>query len=156
MHKNPFFLTLLACLAAAALTYSVIAIYKYIRYASLTATAQAEEMQWDIKAHARMKPLDLILADHYFVQAHYNFYDKDKKHAGKTRFKESYLNSWAAEQAIKDFEKQSWTVWYEPGKGNHSTLQKNFPLKECISAGVLWALLVYFIWLGCYVAANRV
>jgi hypothetical protein len=156
IHKNSLFLGFLGLLAAAASIYSAIALYKYYRYAVLDSQAPAQSIEWSIKVDKKKWPLSLLFEDNYRLLAMYSFSVEGKAMKGSTSFKENYLNSWAAEQAIKKNEQKNWIVWYQSGKVNHSTLQKNFPLKECVSAGVLWALLLYFIWLGFYVANYRV
>lgn len=156
MHKNSIFLGLLALFAIAAVSYSLVALYKYYNYSNLTKQAVASSVNWSVKVDKKMWPFNVFLDDSYKIEANYAFKVEGKSFQGYTLFKENYLNSWAAEREIEKNQKKQWTVWYEKNNENHSTLQKNFPLKECVSAGVLWVLLLYFLWLGFYVATYRI
>lgn len=155
MHNNPVFLTFLAFLGLIVIGYGAVALYKYYRYTILTASAPAVIEKWSIEADLRQWPMNLLFEDAYRVQADYSFVTDQIKYEGKTIFREKYRNTWAAEQSQKKMEQENWIVWYQPGNAHYSTLQKNFPLKECVSAGVLAALLLYFIWLGSYVTKYR-
>ncbi len=94
--------------------------------------------------------------DRWIIKADYRFKIKNKEYRGETLFKNDlYWNSWAAESALKVYSQKDWMVWYSSSNPQYSSLQKNFPLKECISTGILWIILIYFFGLGYYVATRK-
>ncbi len=145
MHKNFIWQAFLCFVLVVTLYYSGVAMYRYHIYTHLTAQATASNaIHWTVQQHAN---------DDFFLQAEYIFKVGDKAYQGTTAWpNEHYLNRWAAEQAIADFSLQHQDVWYDPADPAYSSLQKDFPFKECLSAFVLWGLLLYFFWLGYYVA----
>lgn len=148
MHKNPVWLAFLIAIALIVAWYCGVALFKLYRYNVLTAQAPAGNIQWSVKT---------LSDEEYIVHAHYAFAAAGKNYTGETDFiDEVFLNAWAAEQALSKYSAKTWTVWYQPGNFNHSTLQKKFPTKECWSAGVMLALMLYFIWLGFYVTRYQV
>lgn len=155
VHRNSLFSGFLVVLAIAALAYSVIALYKYYNYIRLNDEATPSSIEWSVHVEKKIWPFNLFWDDTYRIQGDYNFEAEDKMWHGTTQFKEKYLNEWAAKKAIEANKEKSRRIWYNGNKKNHSTLQKKFPLKECVSAGVLWALFLYFLWLGFYVANYR-
>jgi Protein of unknown function (DUF3592) len=143
MHKNPVWLLFLGIISVIVLWYCGVALYRYYQYITLSEASKAANIEWSVKA---------LSDEQYVVDAHYTFLVKGERYSGDTVFRdEVFLNAWAAEQELPKFSSQAWQVWYQPSNLNHSTLQKKFPLKECISAGVLLGLFLYFLWLGFYV-----
>lgn len=143
MHKNKLWLGFLAVCIAITLWFSVEALYKIYSFYRLTAEAPLLNSNWTIR-----KASDEM----YIVQASYEFEVEGQKFQGNTEFtRDYYRNMWGAEQAITAFKKVYHRVWYAPSNPRHSSLQKTYPLKECISAGILWVLVLYFLWLGFYV-----
>lgn len=129
---------------AVVLSYTAVALYRYYNYSILTAKTEATSTKWTIQEKAD---------DEFLLVSHYQFDVNGKIVVGETVFKdEVYRNSWAAEQDIAKYTLRKWDVWYSPRNPDDSTLQKNFPLKEVLSAGFLWCLLLYFLWLGYYVS----
>jgi hypothetical protein len=148
MHRNPIWLIFLAVIAAVAIGYSSFTLYKLYGYYTLTRETSPLSIQWTVK---------VLSDDEYAVNGAYAFLVEGKTIQGETLFKdETFMNPWAAEASVQKFSGKSWKVWYQPSNLHHSTLQKKFPLKECSSAGVLLALLLYFIWLGFYVTRYQV
>lgn len=141
MHKNPFYLSLLALVGLSALITSFFFLSHYYSYYVLTKLVPVTMKEWKV-----VKLTD----EHYKVNGSYFFLVGEKKYSGETIFDVKYRNQWAAEQAIKG--KKSPKAWVQPGNESHSTLEKYFPLKEGLSALLLWGLTLYFVWLGMYVA----
>jgi len=54
-----------------------------------------------------------------------------------------YLPS--AELAVKEFSQKSWDVFYSKKNPSISSLQKNFPFKDCIQTLLTLAVFVYFL-----------
>jgi hypothetical protein len=147
MHRNPYYLALLLTIVGAALFFGGKAGYKYYKYSVLTAQAPLKKVDWSIQE---------VSDEEFFVKADYLFEVNGVEFPNETVFKTKHLNHWAAEQALEEMKTyKNNKVWYQPGNEHHSTLQKNFPLKECVSAAALLALLLYFVWLGIYVVNYR-
>jgi hypothetical protein len=147
MHGHPLWLTFLAALALGVFWYSGNAGWKYYRYYSLTASTRPTQLSWQIGE---------VSDEEYPLIGSYTYIDPatgDSK-AGSWSDR-PFRNRWAAEQALPDYGSKEWLVWFSPNS-QYSSLQKSFPIKECISAAVLWLLLLYFIWLGFYVTRYRI
>lgn len=144
MHKNYVWQAFLIVVFAATLWYTIVAIYSYYSYSYLKATTNPTKIDWEIVQESD---------EDYLTKALYHYDFKDKSYVGSTIFKHTpYRNHWAAEQAIKEFSSRQWTIWFDPFNPHKSSLEKNFPFKEVISAIFLWGLVLYFLWLGFYVA----
>lgn len=144
MHKNLLWQAFLLVIFIAALWYSIIALYSYYSYSYLEAQTTMTSINWNIEEKS---------PEEYFLKASYHYNFKGNTYQGFTLFADTpYRNPYAAEQAIKEKSLHSWKLWFDPHDPHHSSLQKIFPLKECISATFLWGLLLYFLWLGFYVA----
>lgn len=143
MHKNPLFLALLGLISLAFLWFAGIAGYQLYLYHSLDTPTTASVDLWDIEHKSD---------EEYLVSASYTYRVQEKLYNGKTIFNDwPFRNPWAAEELIKTRKKQKWTAWYNASNPSYSSLQKNFPSKECLSAGMLGALLLYFLWLSFYI-----
>ncbi len=145
MHNNFLWQAFLVVVLLVTLAYSGIALYHYYAYSHLTAqTDDISAMHWQIQEKSDTA---------FVVKADYTFTIQQQAFEGSTAWtKEPYLNRYAAEQAIKLMTGEHWQVWYDQHNPHRSSLQKQFPIKECLSALFLWVLLLYFVWLGYYVA----
>lgn len=143
MHKNVVWQAFLAIVFAVTLWHSVVALYSYYSYSQLKVQTRLTAINWEIEEESE---------EYYLLKAVYRFQFKGNSYPGNTAWAdEPYRNRWAAEQAAKEFSEQKWKVWFNPNDPHHSSLQKKFPFKQCISAIFLWGLLLYFLWLGFYV-----
>lgn len=143
MHSNRIWLAFLAVLMMIVVGYSAMALYRLYHYYVLSGTASASQIEWSTHR---------LSDDEYVVDAKYDFPVKGVAVNSESTLKDPvFRNAWAAEQAIKEYQKRAWKVYYNPGNPTDSTLQKYYPLKECISASILWGLVIYFIGLGYYV-----
>ena len=144
MHKNLIWQAFLLVILAASLWYSAIAVYKYYNYSHLEAKTAVSSIDWEIEEQSEEK---------YLIKGNYSFEFKGHSFSGTSDMTDmNYWNRWAAEQGVKEHSQKKWNVWFDPHDPHHSSLQKNFPIKECITAVFLWGLLLYFLWLGFYVA----
>lgn len=143
MHKNWIWRAFLSVVFVVTLWYTGDAWYRYYAYSHLNAKTTADAVDWTIEKHSE---------DAYSLTASYRFTIGKTSYSGRTSFAKNYRNRWAAEQAVAEYSSSPWDVWYGKENPNHSSLQKSFPVKECVSAVVLWALLLYFLWLGFYVS----
>jgi hypothetical protein len=117
-------------------------------YYTLSKNTSAYNLQWSIKE---------INSDEFLPSASYVFkLENGEEIRGKSDLVATpYRNPWSAEEGIKELNKQSWNVWYNPSKPQLSALQKVFPLKDSIYALMMLGLLAYFIGLGYYVSRQR-
>ncbi len=147
MHKNLVWLGFLAMVFGAVIWVTIKAIYMFYLYTSLNATVSAENLNWSIEQ----------LSDERFaMKAHYIYEVEERAFNGETVFKNDiYRNPLAAEDALKVYSQKDWTAWYSVRNPQYSSLQKNFPLKEFLSATVLWIIMLYFFGLGYYAAQKR-
>lgn len=147
MHKNTFWRAFLAVVFATTLWYTVVAIHSYYSYSHLKTQAAPSAIEWDVEEKSE---------EDYLVKAMYRFEFNGKSYPGMTSFADTpYRNQWAAEEALKELSNKHWKIWFDPQNPHHSSLQKNFPFKECISAIFLWGLILYFLWLGFYVTKYK-
>lgn len=141
MKRNPFwmiFLTLFMITVLGYTTYTMIKIWHYMR---LNAQTEVQNIQWTI----------ISKSDESFIPfARYSFNVDGKNYHGQTRWQQSYLNQWAAEEAIVRLKKNSPLVWLQSSSPENSSLQKLFPLKESLYSLLLWILAIYFCGLGYY------
>jgi hypothetical protein len=144
MSKNYLWQAFLIVVGAIALWYTAIAGYRYYNYVKLTHQAVPLAVDWGVAE----------VSDETFIpQASYTFKVRDQTFSGETQWTgEVYRNRWGAEDSLAEFSAQWKRVWYNPENPNHSSLYKKFPFKESISAAMLWALWIYFLWLGYYVS----
>lgn len=148
MHNNAIYRAFLLTIMLVTFWYSGVAVYRYYNYARLTAQTQLTSSVW--KVHE-------VAEDEFYLEAFYTFSTGQKTYEGSTSWPgEFYRNSWGAEKDIPYFQKHRRVVWFSPSNPHHSSLQKKFPLKESVSAILLWGLLFYFIWIGFYVSKFKV
>lgn len=126
-----------------ALWFTSYALHDVYTYARLYAEAPATSVILSVKE---------VTDERYHLQARYTFTASNTMYSGETLLTSPpYRNGWAAKQAISEYKNHAWKVWYSPQNPQHSSLQKSFPFKECLSALILWGLLFYSIGLKKYV-----
>ena len=142
-YKNHVWLTFLSIFFLSFLWYGGSAGYQLFRYYSLTKTTDPIEIEWEIKEKS---------SDRYYITANFIFKIDGKNIAGTTDFTNMiYKSPEACESIILENKTKKWTVWFSPNNLNNSDLQKIFPWKLCIYSFIIFALVLYFIWLGIYV-----
>ncbi len=142
MHSNPYWLIFLGLIFLCIASYSLLTAIKLWEYFRLDQTTTPQGIQWSVAA----------LGEEAFApQAHYSYRVKGNEYQGETLLKETYLNAWAAQEAISRLPHSSRTVWFDSSSPGISSLQKNFPLKGALSTLFLWILGIYFAFLGYYV-----
>lgn len=145
MNPNRYWWIFLTIVAAAVCWKSAVAIYRLYGYYRLTAQTEAHFTNWSVV------PLS---QESYVLKTHYRFQVGQQSYEGDYLFSDRpYLNAWGAEQEIKRGRPSRGIVWYSARNPLISSLQKTFPLKESLSAALLWGLFCYFIWLGYYVTS---
>ncbi len=142
MHKNPIWLLFLGIMAIGILFYSGRTAYHVWQYARLDKQIEAEKINWSVIP---------INEEKFIPQAAYKFSVNAKEYEGQSRWNQSYLNAWTAQDAIKKLIQSPPLVWYDASNPEASSLQKIFPLKENLYTLMLWLLGLYFAGLGYYV-----
>ncbi len=145
MHKNIYWLFFLAVLGLCVLYYTMAAYSKIYNYTRLKASAPAKTVQGK---------LQVLSADEDAVWLTYDFTAGKVVAKGKQEIG-VLPNTPAAERAMEDYLKKDWIVWYDPADLTFSSLKKEFPLKELISALLLWGIYLYFVGVGIYVKLRR-
>jgi hypothetical protein len=142
MYRNPFWMLFLSLVLIGILGYTGCTLVKVWRYVRLDRQTAVHEIQWSV----------LALSDEAFVPlASYSFLVQGKNYQGETRWNETYLNQWTAQEAITRLQQSPPQVWYDSSDPEISSLQKHFPIKQSLYAALLWLLGLYFIGLGYYV-----
>lgn len=130
---------LLGAMALVTLWFTVICIYHIFWYIAYNEKALAKDVHWSVKE---------ISGDRYLLQPNYHFYVADKTYEAESLLESPvFRNPGTAEQAIPQYAKQTWTVWYSSFNPAYTTLQKSFPIKDTTSTVLLWGVLIYFYWL---------
>ena len=118
---------------------SLLAGAAFYDYQLLNRSSKAEILCWT--------PISRSASD-YTVMASYKYSDGKENFEGKTAFKKlRFLNQYAASAQIKEFEKESWKVYYNAKLPQISSLQKLFPFKAFIDAILVFGVFLYFIFL---------
>lgn len=143
MHKNPYWLGFLTFIALVVVGYTAFAGVDFYRYWALSKKTEPVAVEWFVKE---------LSPEAFIPVAHYRYKVAGHEYRGRTFFnKRPHLNRLAAEEAIKRLKLEQKRVWYRPDTPGRSTMQKNFPIKKAVYTAILWALLIYFIWLGYHV-----
>ncbi len=143
MNKNPIWLAFLALNFAVFLWFFSVASYRTYDYYTLSKETKPLNLKWFVEE---------ISSDDFRVGATYSYLDNQ---SGETIFSDrKFRNPLSADDELKVKESKKFIVYYNPQNINHSSLQKTFPTKECVSAGVLLLLSLYFVGLGMY-AQNK-
>lgn len=127
-------------LLLATLAYSSFTLVLYWEYVRLDKQAPLDQVAWAVESKD-----DEV----HQLKATYQYRVGTTEYAGEYLFKKPvFINSLGAEHAIGDFSGKFHNAWLSSTDPTHSALEKNYPLKELISAAVLWCIVVYFITLS--------
>jgi hypothetical protein len=144
MHRNPYWLLFLTLIGLATAGYTVHTLVKIRHFQRLDLRRPLQSVSWSVSP----------LSDEDFViTADYNYLLNETIYNGHATWDEHYLNPGAAEEKILKLSGRSQWVWIDSRNPENSALQKQFPIKQCISALFLWALFAYFLYMGSYVKA---
>jgi hypothetical protein len=146
MVRNWIWIIFLVLVAAFTLWFIIKAGSAATHYFQLKTQVPATIEKWEVEE---------IRAERFAVVAHYSFEFQDKIYRGKGQAGELYPNPWAAGKAQKQFAEKRWSVWLNPKHPEKAFLEKRFPYRKTISAGVLAGLSLYFFILGTYVKARH-
>jgi hypothetical protein len=142
MGKNPVWLALIGIAFAATLWYSSFAVFRLHDYYSLKETTSPYDLKWFVEE---------LESEDFRVGATYSYTLNNANYRGETIFNDhSFRNPSSADDELQIKRAKDHSLFYDPQNFHHSSLQKKFPTKECISAGVLFLLFLYFLGLGIY------
>lgn len=90
----------------------------------------------------------------YTIQATYHFQLEGQPYQHSSLVDtEVFRNESAANQALQPLQNiASWQAWYQAGRPENSSLEHSFPLKEMLSFSLLFAIGIYFLGIGYFVA----
>lgn len=143
MHSNKYWLAFLAAVLAITLGYVVVALWQVFVYYRYDGVVVAKEVQWSY---------DRVGRDKYALHAEYDYEVDGIQYRGATVFKEDVVrNPWAAERTVEAAKTHTWQVWYQKSAPKASTVERVFPTRQCVSAGAMVLLALYFVGLGYYV-----
>jgi hypothetical protein len=138
MHQNLFrlWLVLLVTSGAIALWYSGVALVGVCKFSLLNTQTSAEVMRWQVRE---------ISSSRFAVEADYQFTVKDVTYHGKTKFENpQFLNRFAAENYIANIGAKPWKMWYRESNPTRSSLEREFPQKNCLQALLTVGVFAYF------------
>lgn len=130
-------------LAAVALWFTGSSLYDLYGYMRLNASSPSTSITWNICKLSK---------DRYALKGLYTFSFQDKSYTNESLVTyPAYRNPFSAEAAIKEQNKRP-IVWFSSSNPARSALHKYFPIKESVSAVLLWSILFYFFCLKNYVS----
>ncbi len=146
MHQNRIWLAFLAIISLVLLWHTAIFAFKFTRYSTLTSTALSTHTEWSIAK---------LGTDRYALHVKYSYDFNGKSFQNEeTLGRPLFRNTFAAGKSMPGASPR--LIWFSPDNPDYSTSDKSFPLKEAVYAGVMWLLLLYFIWLGIHVNKRQI
>lgn len=147
MHKNGLWFAFLGLVCLATIWFTAKTYFSLNEYFTLKQTVEISAIDWSYDS-----PSD----EEFIPKGHYAFEYKGKKYEGIEHIEGAALrNKAAADEMVQYLSKRVFKVWFDPSNPNHSSLQKSFPSKECLSTALLWGVLLYLIGLGYYVGMQN-
>lgn len=145
MHRNPLWLALLSLVLLVTLFFIFKAATSYIAYSSLSKQTEGTIEKVEIVPRG----------GNYVVWVTFSFLAEGEKITASASPYKPFYNRFSAEKKASELSQEKITVWYHPKKPLESSLQKNFPTKQVVSAVVLVLITLYFFTLGRYVGSKR-
>ncbi|MBA3722448.1 MAG: hypothetical protein H0W88_08600 [Parachlamydiaceae bacterium] len=144
MHQNRFWLIFLLTIAICTVVYTLYSFYQLYQYDRLDRQIPIQKIEWSIIEESKEK---------FIPKANFQYSFQGNTYSGQTLWDEYYLNASTAQEAIDRLYSNQLQLktWIDSSNPHISTLQKNFPLKQCIYMFFLWILTIYFYGLGRYV-----
>lgn len=141
-HRNRYWLIFLSVIALCVLGYTGYTAYKLFEYWKLSLRIPVSQIDWEVVP---------VTQEDFAVRASYYYQVEGKIYQGQSIWDEHYLNGSTAHEKADGFAKEQWKVWVNPSHPSQSALEKTFPLKQGLSAAVLWLILIYYLNLDSYV-----
>jgi hypothetical protein len=142
MFKNRLWFTFLAVLGMATVYLTVIAAQALYRYSVQTKVTDPVTLSWSYQK---------VSMDVYAPLATFTFAIDGALVEGRTLLSQPlFRDKQVAEQVIQKLQQQSWRVWYSPKQVHYATIEKRFPVKKTLYAGIVLGIFLYFAILGYY------
>jgi Protein of unknown function (DUF3592) len=146
MLSKRFWTIFLTVLGLVALWYGSVMLYRVFEWNRLRAQPVLTKVLWTVQEQS---------SERFVLKADYSFEVDGKVYSGTHLFKDSpYRNAWGAEHALIAYQNQSWHAWFDPSNPTHSSLEKRFPLKDCVYAITLLGIFLYFLFLSRWIEAK--
>lgn len=131
------------CMSLVTAYWTAAAVHQVNAYVHLTGQMQPDQITWTYQE---------VSSDLYAPLATFTFTTEGKQIQGSTLLsRPRFRSASAAESVLQELKKQMWPVWYAPGRPEQATIERRFPLKDCLSALILLGLFVYFVLVRLYV-----
>jgi len=131
-------ISLLSITSLLLVVFSVKATVKIREYFSLDSVSKAISMEWKI---VEKDPSAFAL----HVSYEFDPLNKGLVAGNIELAKPYFLNLPSAQHAVKEFSTKSWDVFYSKESPTISSLQKNFPFKDCIQMLLTLGVFIYFL-----------
>jgi hypothetical protein len=119
-----------------ALWFSGTALLDLWKFARLNAQAPATVTKWEIRD---------LSSSRFAVEAEFLYEVNGTLYSGKTVFESHrFLNRFAAENHVKLLQVRSWQTWYRESNPSLSSLEREFPQKQCLQALLTIGVFTYF------------
>ena len=135
-HLYRLWVTLLVLSGAIALWFSGNALVGVWNYARLNAKTSAEVIHWQVRE---------LSPSHFSLEADYQFTVQGVVYRGKTIFETPrFLNRYAAESYVITLDAKRWRMWYKQSDPTYSSMEREFPKKNCLQALLTVGVFAYF------------
>ncbi|MCH9632794.1 MAG: hypothetical protein S4CHLAM6_11360 [Chlamydiae bacterium] len=143
MNKNliwPIFLSVISISVVAFTSLLSIDLYRYYQ---LKCAVPVEHMEASISQ---------LAVNRYCVELNYLYQVNTSKYSRNQKLNKTiYKNAWLANKEAKNLEESPVYVWYNPHKPQLGVVNKAFPYKRLFSTSVLYAVFLYFCFLGRFI-----
>jgi hypothetical protein len=138
MTKNLYrlWVALLIVSGGIALWFSGIALSGFWKFTRLNTKTTATVFKWQVRH---------LSSSRFAIEAEYRYEINGNIYESKTIFESPlFLNRYTAENHVKFFESRRWQTWYSEGSPHLSSLEREFPEKQCLHALVTVGVFAYF------------
>jgi hypothetical protein len=101
----------------------------------------------DAKTSATVSKIEILdlSSSRFAIEADYTYQVQGVTYSGKTLFDTPrFLNHYAAENYVKAVETRPWETWYHKKTPSFSSLERDFPEKQCLQALITVGVFAYF------------
>ena len=143
MKKKLIWPIFLSVVSITVVTFTSILSMDFYRYYQLKCAVPVEHIEASVHQ---------LAVNRYCVELNYLYQVNNHKYSRSQRLnKIIYKNTWLASREAKKLEESPVRVWYNPHKPQLGTISKVFPYKRLFSTSILYAVFLYFCFLGRFV-----
>lgn len=146
MHKNAYYIGLLVILTAFVLWWTYDALSLIFRYYNLSASTTVVITEMNT-----IKKSD----DDYRLEIEYIYIAGEASYKKSQILPASHLNPFAVQKTIDELKNKNLPLYFNPHDPNQASLERVFPLKQCLYAIIMISILCYFIGLGYCIKKTR-